>query len=80
MSERREEFESAHWTVDVEEETDRPFWRGAGSGDKEETVFDQGDPLIMRPEHFPPGTRIVVIEPWDEEFYSRLLDNNKRNA
>jgi hypothetical protein len=35
--------------------------------------MDEGEPLTLDPAGFPPGTRIVVIEPWDEEFYDRLF-------
>jgi hypothetical protein len=72
-------FETAHWTVDDDEdEPGNPFWRGAGSGDKEESIFDPGEPILMRPEHFPIGTRVEVTEPEDPEFYARLFqDQNK---
>lgn len=71
---KKELTESAHWRIDVDEdEPERgPFWRGAGADDKDESIFDPGEPLIMDPRHWPPGTCVVVSEPWDNEFYAKL--------
>jgi hypothetical protein len=75
MPEKGEEYESAWFRVEVDDETGRPSWGGGGAGDKERTEFGSGEPLVLDPAHFPPGTRIVVIEPWDEEFYGRLAQH-----
>lgn len=74
MPKKGEEYEAAHWSIDVDEDTGKAFWRGAGEGDKEESILDPDEPLIMRADCSPPGTRVIVIEPWDEEFYARLFD------
>lgn len=74
MPKRGERYHSAWFEVDIDDETGELFWRGGGAGDKDETRFDRGEPLSMDPRHFPVGTRIDVTEPWDEEFYERLLD------
>lgn len=78
MPKKGEEYEAAHWRIDVDDETGRAFWRGAGADDKDESIFDPDEPLTMLAAHFPPGTRVVVIEPWDEEFYSRLFEERDR--
>ena len=78
MPKKGQEYESAHWRIDVDDETGKPFWRGGGADDKGETEFGKDEPLIMHPGHFPPGTRVVVIEPWDEEFYTRLFEESDR--
>lgn len=73
-------FDSACWRIDVDEETGEPFWRGSGSGDKDESQFDHHEPLIMSPNHFPPETFVKVHEPEDDKgFYSKLfkLGENK---
>ena len=38
-----------------------PRWNGYADGDKQDDT--SSDPLIFRPEDFPPGTKIVVSEP-----------------
>lgn len=69
-------YDSAHWCVDIDE--DEPelghFWRGAGAGDKDESVFDKGEELTMNPNHFPVGTVVNISEPEDSEFYEHLFD------
>ena len=76
---KRERFESAWWEVrDDEDEPGEPFWYGAGSGDKEASEFDPGEPLIMDPRHFPVGTRVEISEPDDPEFYDRLFAEREK--
>ncbi len=53
----------AQWRVDADEETGQHFWRGGGSGDKDETRFDLGNHLIMDPTSFAVGTVVNVTEP-----------------
>lgn len=38
-----------------------PEWNGHAAGDKQDDT--SSDPLVFRPEDFPPGTKIVVSEP-----------------
>ncbi len=35
-------------------------WRGETAGAKDETVYGPGEPLVLDPKSFPPGTRVVV--------------------
>jgi hypothetical protein len=72
MPKRGEMHESAWFAVDVDDETGVPFWRGGGADDKDETRFEGGEPLVLNPNHFPPGSRVTLDEPWDEAFYDRL--------
>lgn len=74
MPKKGERYHSAWFEIEVDDETGEPFWRGGAAGDKDESKFDAGEPLTLDPGHFPPGTRIVVEEPWDEEFYDRLFE------
>lgn len=78
MPKKGEIHETSYWEIDFDEETGKPFWRGAGADDKDETIFDAEQPLTMDPKHFPPGTRISVEEPWDEEFYTKLFAEREK--
>ena len=69
-------FDSAWWEIRQEDDTGKVYWWGCGVADKEVTRID--GPLTMDPSHFPPGTRIDVNEPWDEEFYDRLFDERAK--
>jgi hypothetical protein len=66
--------EIAHFRVDVDDETGKHFWRGAGTDDKDETQFDLDEPMVMHPRHFPPGTVVQSFEPEETgTFYLQLL-------
>jgi hypothetical protein len=69
----REHREVSQWKIDVNEETGIPFWRGREPGDKEDLIFDAGETLTMKPECFPPGTRVIVIEPRNAEWYRKYF-------
>lgn len=56
----------------VDDETGKKFWRGAGTGDKDVTAFDPGDPLVLTPEAWPVGTVVSARVPVDEDGYSRV--------
>jgi hypothetical protein len=75
-----ETHEAAHWTVETDEDTGEPYWSGAGAGDKERTDMDPDECLEMNPKHFPPGTRVVVTEPWDPDFYSKLFEAGRNEG
>lgn len=70
-------FDSAWFEIKQEDDTRRVYWEGAGSGDKEGSRLDYGEPLTMDPAHFPVGTRVDVNEPWDEEFYEKLFEERE---
>jgi hypothetical protein len=78
MPRKGEEYESGQIRIDVDEDSGRPFWRGAGADDKEETCLGYDQPIMLDPRHFPPGTRVVIVEPWDEEFYWKLFEERSR--
>ena len=69
LDEAEPPVDSAHWRIEVDDETGKPYWTGAGAADKERSDFDPGEPLTMNPDAWPPGTTVVVTEPWDPDFY-----------
>ena len=74
MPKKGEEYESFQATIYVDDETGNPYWEGGGPDDKGPTTLDEKSPIVLDPTMYPPGTRIHIIEPWDEEFYYRQLD------
>lgn len=56
-------YHEAQWRVDKDEESGAHFWRGGGSGDKDETRFNVGSNLIMDPASFQVGTIVNITEP-----------------
>lgn len=81
MPKKGERYHAAWWEIRVDDETGKPYWYGAWADDKEGTRFDEGEPLTLDPNHWPPGTRIDCEEPWDEQFYERLFaERDSRNA
>ena len=62
--------------LEVDDVTDKPYWSLWGEGWKDGEDMNPGEPLQMLPTAFPPGTRIVVIEPQNEttdKFYENIV-------
>lgn len=56
----------------------KPYWRLWGAGWKDGESLDPGMEVSLSPEAFPPGTRIVILEPPPgdsraDNFYRELL-------
>ena len=69
--------ESGGATLEVDEDTGKPYWSMWGAGWKDGSDMDPGENIILNPDTFPPGTRIVIIEPdmdskVSREFYARF--------
>lgn len=66
----------------VDEDTGKPYWELWGEGWKDSEDMEPHEIIKFDPRHFPPGTRIVVIEPGPDteishEFYTSLIEHKK---
>lgn len=73
------ETESGGAYHEIDDETGLPYWRLWGEGWMDDERMDAGEVITFDPKAFPPGTRIVVIEPGIEDprsvkFYELLAD------
>jgi hypothetical protein len=62
----------------IDEETGKPFWELWGESWEDTDALDAGKPMTLDPTAFPPGTRIVIIEPCPDDpravaFYGRAI-------
>jgi hypothetical protein len=57
------EQETGGARLKMDDETGRPYWSLWGEGWKDREDMDPGENVTLSPDAFPPGTRIVVIEP-----------------
>jgi len=72
----RESQETGGANLEIDDETGMPYWELWGEGWKDTDRMDVGEEMKMLPTSFPPGTRIVVIEPQGgltREFYESIL-------
>jgi hypothetical protein len=58
-----DEIESGGASLNVDEDTGKAFWRLWGADWKDGQDMGPDEPIILNPDTFPPGTRVVVIEP-----------------
>ena len=63
----------------IDEDTGLAYWEAWGAGDKDSENLDPDEPIKLLASSFPPGTRIVVIEPdinskISRDFYNKLLE------
>ncbi len=77
-----EEVESGGACHRVDEDTGKPYWELWGADWKDSEDMDPHEIIKFDPRHFPPGTRIVVIEPGpdsevSQEFYASLAEKKK---
>ena len=61
----------------VDEDTGKPYWSLWGEGWKDGQEMDPDENVELSPTAFPPGTRIVIIEPdmdskVSQEFYKNF--------
>ena len=47
----------------VDDETGKPYWALWGEGWKDGEDMDPGEQILLHPDTFPPGTRLVILEP-----------------
>lgn len=69
-------------THEIDDETGNPYWKLWGEGWKDSEEMDINEAMTLDPRSFPPGTRILVIEPdMDDpcsvEFYDRLANKKE---
>ena len=74
-----EEVESGGAYHRIDEDTGEPHWELWGEGWKDSDSMDPNEVMALDPRSFPPGTRIVVIEPGldDEKSEAFYKDPNK---
>lgn len=63
MGRKRQEQETGGANLRIDDETGMPYWELWGEGWKDSVSEEVGKAMEMLPTAFPPGTRIVVIEP-----------------
>ena len=64
---------------EIDEDTGNPYWRLWGAGWKDDESMNPNEVMKLDPRSFPPGTRIVVIEPdvgdpKSKAFYGQLAE------
>jgi len=63
----------------IDEDTGKPYWSLWGEGWKDGEDMDPGEPQVLSPDAFPPGTIIEVHEPdpddpRSQKFYGDLIE------
>lgn len=66
----------------VDEDTGKPYWELWGEGWMDTEDMEPCKIIKLSPKHFPPGTRIVIIEPGPDtkeasEFYRSIIEHKK---
>ena len=61
----------------IDDETGKPYWSLWGADWKDGEDMDAGESISLNPDTYPPGTRIVIIEPGPDskvsrEFYAKF--------
>ena len=60
---REEVFEASGAYHRIDDDTGEPYWEVWAAGDKDSEELDPDEPITFKADTFPPGTRIVVLEP-----------------
>ena len=63
MSSPTDDMETGGAVLKIDEDTGKPYWSLWGADWKDGEDMDADESIEYAPEAFPPGTRIVIIEP-----------------
>lgn len=77
MQKQQEMCETGGGTLEIDEDTGKPHWVLWGADWKDEDRMDEGECMQLAPHAFPPGTRVIILEPNSPEtdkFYADLLE------